>query len=433
MKDYESVFENLHTSFITGLSIYRDSCEQLLSPLMLPDNKFYELLEKPEGNAWKDAELGESLHERLGSDYGPYRSSIKQLNKKIILFSKKLKLDDDMRPPWITKDGTVDVAARDRFFGKPLTRIKGGFDSNRYANLLAEIVGDINQVAALTKGAIALEPLRLERKRRINAAYWVSIRDHARRLFETLSSRWSCACSCKNPHRAHLRLDVRNGGETRDRSIRFGFLFSFDINASTAASLPWDWRDVEIEPLQTPNTPCTLALTLAFAVLQLHDTPWLSRSWGMKDIYFIKSKEISLVSQPYVSKSFAPTPCPKQSTQLKSRSFIKNEMVFALGIALLELSYGKPILSFKTAEDLDSQGNETNFTEFSIANRLIETIETRELTNYARAVIRCIRCNFETFTYSLDDDDFRERFYQSVILPLQQDYEYATSASGQTY
>jgi hypothetical protein len=47
----------------TLFSIYRHSCEELLSPLMLPDNKFHELLENSEGNAWEDAELGESLCE----------------------------------------------------------------------------------------------------------------------------------------------------------------------------------------------------------------------------------------------------------------------------------------------------------------------------------------------------------------------------------
>ncbi|KAF8246380.1 hypothetical protein K440DRAFT_366847 [Wilcoxina mikolae CBS 423.85] len=94
MKDYESIFENLHTSFVTGLSIYRHSCEELLSPLMLPDNKFHELLENSDRNAWEDEELGKSLCERLGADYLPYKSSVKKLNKKIILFSKKLKLDD---------------------------------------------------------------------------------------------------------------------------------------------------------------------------------------------------------------------------------------------------------------------------------------------------------------------------------------------------
>jgi hypothetical protein len=145
----------------------------------------------------------------------------------------------------------------------------------------------------------------------------------------------------------------------------------------------------------------------------------------MKDIYFINNRKgVSLFDQPYVSKSFAPKPSSQQPMQLKSRCFIKNEMVFALGVALLELSYGKTLLPFKTAEDLDGQGNETSFTEFSIANRLINDIRERELPNYAEAVIRCIRCNFNAFTYSFDVDEFQECFYQGVILPLQQDYEY---------
>ncbi|KAI9769211.1 MAG: hypothetical protein M1840_004340 [Geoglossum simile] len=174
---------------------------------------------------------------------------------------------------------------------------------------------------------------------------------------------------------------------------------------------------------------CTIALTLASAVLQLHDTPWLSECWGMNDIHLITGG-VSLIDQPYVSRSFAPTLGSQQSPQPRSRHFVQNEMIFALGIALLELSYGQPILSLKTAGDLDSQGNETNFTEFSIASRLIEAINTRELPNYAKVVVRCIRCNFDTFICSLDNDEFRERFYQGVIVPLQKDYEYATSTSG---
>lgn len=94
MRDYETVFDNLHTRFVTSLSIYRNSCEELLSPLMLSDNKLLELLENPGTASWEDVELGESLRERLGESYRPYKASVKQLDKKIILFGKKLKLDN---------------------------------------------------------------------------------------------------------------------------------------------------------------------------------------------------------------------------------------------------------------------------------------------------------------------------------------------------
>ncbi|MCJ1264990.1 hypothetical protein MMC22_004865 [Lobaria immixta] len=546
MKNYETVFENFHTSFVTSLSIYRNSCEELLRPLVA-DNELYELFEGHGAKLWEDPKLGERVRERLGPNYEPYKNAVNQLRKKIDLFGKKLKLDKDkdMNPPWIMENGTVDASRRVEFFKNFLTRVKGGFQSEKYAKLLADIVGDINQIATLTKGAIALEPLRLEQRRRSNSAHWIRIRDHARRLFETFHSHWSCTCSCQHPHRASLRLDMR---KDLDKETRFGFKLSFDLGSAETASLPWYWRDVEIEPLSTPGstaTPaasgqplaqepvevltnpritlsspspsrlpssqisdsaaariadlckvlrqktqpkcclgfldnqawqdhvysvtlpslhkdatksatlaeivhqgnntilnirerCSLALTLAFAVLQLHDTPWLSENWKMEDILFINNNKIvtSSLGQPYVSKIFVPTTSSHDSTISRFSFCRKNEIVFTLGIALLELSYGRPILSHKSdkdrsAEDLDGQVNGTYFTEISIANRLTQEIGKRELPNYANAVIRCVNCSFGTLTFSLNDDGFRESFYQGVVLPLQRDYEYVTSTEAQ--
>jgi hypothetical protein len=97
MNNYETVFETLHTSFITNLSIFRNSCEELLNPLTLPNNKLQELLEDHNGSVWEDAVLGEKLRGRLGDDYVLYKTSVRQLNKKINLFGRKLKLLDNMR------------------------------------------------------------------------------------------------------------------------------------------------------------------------------------------------------------------------------------------------------------------------------------------------------------------------------------------------
>src|SRR5438477_525694 len=68
MQKYEAVFEYLHASFVTSLAIYRNSCEELLSPLALPDSKLYDLLEKTDGGSWEDPELNTSLRNRLGSN-----------------------------------------------------------------------------------------------------------------------------------------------------------------------------------------------------------------------------------------------------------------------------------------------------------------------------------------------------------------------------
>jgi hypothetical protein len=103
-------------------------------------------------------------------------------------------------------------------------------------------------------------------------------------------------------------------------------------------------------------------------------------------------------------------------------------MVFALGVVLLELSWGQPLLSFTSPDDLNDEGKVDSITEYSIATRLADAIRNRELQNYATAVARCINCRFDTFSYDFGDQDFRERFYEGVVVPLQEDYEYTTGA-----
>ncbi|KAF2490602.1 hypothetical protein BU16DRAFT_518033 [Lophium mytilinum] len=523
MKKYEGVFDDLHVSLITSLSIYRNSCEELLGPLALPDSQLYELLEKIDGSAWEDVGLSERLRERLGSNYLPFRTSVKQLNKRVVLFGQKLRLKQNFKPQWIDQNNIVDVRAREDFFKNPLTRVRGGFSADKYKLLLSEIDTNISRISILTAGAIALEPLRFERKRKANSKYWNSLRTQAEALYNSFFTRWSPQCACQHLHQANLRLDLR-----KERGIEqwstFRFLFSFEVSARPTA-LPWHWRAVEIEPegdeyhhptaprasktptfvlppapqrhtlwqkcaltapkiddlckalkghaqgmcclgilsdaatkhhihsitlpipsrtagktvsleevlhgqsrngFQIKENRCRIALTLATAVLQLHGTPWLSETWTMKDIYVVENSNNALLSdQPYVSKSFKPTP-DSTPPHRKRLCFVKNSIIFALGVALLEISYGKPTSAFETTEDWDDDGKRTVWTEFSVAGRLADALRDRELANYFDAVHRCIHCNFDSSSYSLTDDHFRERFYQGVVVPLQKDYEYTT-------
>ena len=48
----------------------------------------------------------------------------------------------------------------------------------------------------------------------------------------------------------------------------------------------------------------------------------------------------------------------------------------------------------------------------------------RESPNYAKAVSRCVNCNFDTVSYDLTEGDMRERFYEGVIVPLKEDWEF---------
>jgi hypothetical protein len=168
---------------------------------------------------------------------------------------------------------------------------------------------------------------------------------------------------------------------------------------------------------------CSLALTLANAVLHFHDTPWLAERWDISDVSMLSDiRGSSPGDLPYVSKRFA---C--SSTTVRKAQFfaVKNATTFALGVALLEISYGNCLETFATPEDLDANGSSMLYTDYSIANRLVEGIHKRELPNYANATRRCIHCTFDSSVYNLNDDNFRERFYQGVVVPLQQDYDYS--------
>jgi hypothetical protein len=97
MQKYEEVFEHLHASFVTIACIYRNTCEELLSPLALSDAQLYQLLEDHEASSWDSPKLNEALRNRLGSNYLPFKSLVKQLNKKLNLFGRKLQLCENFQ------------------------------------------------------------------------------------------------------------------------------------------------------------------------------------------------------------------------------------------------------------------------------------------------------------------------------------------------
>ena len=170
---------------------------------------------------------------------------------------------------------------------------------------------------------------------------------------------------------------------------------------------------------------CTLAFNLASAVLQLCNTPWLPTTWSSKDIFMLRTMTGStLPSHFYVSQTFGSS--DSKAAIAKRRRCVKNEMVFALGVALLELSYGQPLASQQLPEDLNERGEADSMTGVSIATRLADRIHEREMENYAKAVLRCIRCNFDTFSCDFKDRKFSVNFYNGVVAPLKADYEYAT-------
>lgn len=97
MRDFECVFDDIQTQFAASVGIYMDSCYQLLGPLNLPDSQMNELLDQRKREAWSDPLLEKAIETRLGANFKVYLSLMAKLNKRIMLFCRKLKLNDDLK------------------------------------------------------------------------------------------------------------------------------------------------------------------------------------------------------------------------------------------------------------------------------------------------------------------------------------------------
>lgn len=161
----------------------------------------------------------------------------------------------------------------------------------------------------------------------------------------------------------------------------------------------------------------TLALSLAAGVLQLYDTPWLRDSWTVDDIYMDLSEDVDHL---YVVNNFDEHSSQQQlpDSYTSNLDCVRNRTLFALGIALLELTFGAPLSAQQTAEDLNDA-----LTLQRIVWRLAKKVQKDEFPRFAGAVFKCIHPDAEGFEFSLANQSFRRRFFQEVVLPLKNDYD----------
>lgn len=164
---------------------------------------------------------------------------------------------------------------------------------------------------------------------------------------------------------------------------------------------------------------------MARAVLQLHDNPWLSPKFRTGDLLFLtqaSTNSTSLFNPAYISQSFTMSATIPIEICSNGQKFAKNPYVFALGVALVELSYGASLLSLAPPDELDAQGFETPNTEMLVADWLVRNIRNRELDNYALATASCVQCDMGyPFSYSLEEGAFKAKFLERVLDPSQDD------------
>ena len=187
-------------------------------------------------------------------------------------------------------------------------------------------------------------------------------------------------------------------------------------------------RSVLRDPRFVQQDRLKLSITLASSVLQLHKTPWLHENWGKDSILFVKRNGSTQFDQAFVSREFNRS--ESLSTPMVPTCMgriIRNQTLYALGIALIELYYRQPISELHQNTD-GNQNTGDSFldlvTEFNTADRMAEALLSEAGAKYSDAVRRCIRCDFDQRASSLEDTKFQEAVFWGVVAQLQENYDY---------
>lgn len=172
-----------------------------------------------------------------------------------------------------------------------------------------------------------------------------------------------------------------------------------------------------------------LGLLLALSMLQLHATSWLADCWSARDIHFIPTdSESTLRDCAFVVRSFlsakdqavavaATTPAHPAGGGSDIRSVaIRNEAIFRLGVALVELSTNATLES----QELERDRRVADLADMNTARRLVSSkqFERSNVREWKAVIDICLYCGFHT-SPDFSKKEFRDEYYKYVVRPLQ--------------
>ena len=173
------------------------------------------------------------------------------------------------------------------------------------------------------------------------------------------------------------------------------------------------------------NDRLRIAVTLASSVLQLDGTSWLRPQWSSKDIFFHEKNNRASdpdYTYPYMSWKL----CRTDKTVLRSFDscfrgtyVVRSEVLFALGLTLIELCFGKTLADMRVPEDGDPKEATT---EMKTAHRLCKSVYSEMGTSYGDAVRRCLYQPFDVRDLSLDNEELQQKVFDDIVTPLNDDW-----------
>jgi hypothetical protein len=166
-----------------------------------------------------------------------------------------------------------------------------------------------------------------------------------------------------------------------------------------------------------------LAATLAYSMLQLCSTPWLSHSWSRHNVFFHTCSRTKLktgsvfpsfeAKHPFIVQRFHTHATNAQQTSLNA-----NESILELGVLLLEIFDGRSIESW--AQEMQLPLEKTVASRCHVAGQWLEHRAPDMLPKYRQAVASCVDIASSKFkpVRTWLDPELQKTLLETVVQPL---------------
>lgn len=204
-------------------------------------------------------------------------------------------------------------------------------------------------------------------------------------------------------HRHNMYYVRKLAGNLRSQSLAELIAASSDIfKAPIGGSFLFTW-----------GHRLRVAVNLACSVLQFHGS-WLKTQWRSRDIMFTKNPSGD-IDKPYVlwnvgSELDTWSLCRDKSTF----SLIQSEVLFPLGLVLVELSLCQTLEALRMPEDDDPVEAYVNL---KTATRLLQVVEEQSGAEYEKVARRCLLWP-GTKDSTLESEQMQDEIFQLIISPL---------------
>jgi hypothetical protein len=165
--------------------------------------------------------------------------------------------------------------------------------------------------------------------------------------------------------------------------------------------------------LLTRKQRLRLAVNLACSVLQFHGS-WLKSHWRAKDIMFKTSADID---SPFVQWNIGNEGDVWGKGKGKGRissPLIQSDILFPLGLILVELSLCQTLEVLRTAEDEDQM---EACADLKTAARFVNLVEQQSGSDYKKVVKACLFWPGSE-EFNLDNEEMQDDMFRLIISPL---------------